>query len=70
MTILQENAIVFAKLKQMHASTIKTTDLLKLPQNLKKELPNKFSLEISLENTVLYEKIPNHILTGTDWYSC
>lgn len=59
-SILQdiENSITFSKLQVMHPSIIKINDLYKELKNIESKLgKNELPLEITLENTLLYEKI-------------
>lgn len=58
-SILQdiENSISFAKLKVMHPSIISTTDFYYELSKLHKQVkPNQFPFEVTLENTLLFEK--------------
>jgi len=53
-----ENAITFSKLKILHPSIIKTKDLYFELLNVKKVIDtNRMPLEVTLENTILYEKL-------------
>lgn len=52
-----ENAITFSKLKVLHSSIIKTDALFYELQRIQKVITaNRMPLEVTLENTLLYEK--------------